>query len=471
MWLVARRILDAVDDHPVRTVFFVAFVSRIIFAMGSAILIEGPLIPDEGQYIELASYVADGRTPEEWFPGYGQSLYDSVRTFIVPLVGLFEVFGTHRIVGQLFSAVAGAGAATATAALARQFLTPRFAAGAGLVVALLPSQLLFSAVVLREAHVWLALTLVALGSAYIVSEDRRRTAAGLVASAAGLLALAYLREQTLLLAAWAFGLAMLLAGGPTRSWVARGALGVFVALFAPLLTGSGVAGRDLVTHALPNASNTRTVLSQGAESAFDPVERNEPYSVNSQSRRDEPSAGKEPVGPPCPGCDVDADKDGADENGAGADAIARRSETINEEANVTKSLGHVPRGLIDVGFRPLPWNATDGTTLLFARVENLAWYTLYLLALLGCVVSLRRRAARNALLFTILVVGMLLAASAMTQGNLGTAFRHRGQILWGTAVLAALGAHWLLTRYQERRAGKHGPSPSPLLGEREQQLR
>ena len=47
--------------------------------------------------------------------------------------------------------------------------------------------------------------------------------------------------------------------------------------------------------------------------------------------------------------------------------------------------------------------------------------------------------------------------SSLFEGNLGTAFRHRGQVLWALAVLAALGAQrlWL------RRSGAAGEGPYP----------
>jgi hypothetical protein len=44
----------------------------------------------------------------------------------------------------------------------------------------------------------------------------------------------------------------------------------------------------------------------------------------------------------------------------------------------------------------------------------------------------------------VLVMGILVGIAALTQGNLGTAFRHREQMLWGLALCAAAGAEWLV---------------------------
>jgi hypothetical protein len=44
----------------------------------------------------------------------------------------------------------------------------------------------------------------------------------------------------------------------------------------------------------------------------------------------------------------------------------------------------------------------------------------------------------------------------LTQGNVGTAFRHRAQYLWVLALLAPAGAHWILTRWRGRATSASG---------------
>jgi hypothetical protein len=100
---------------------------------------------------------------------------------------------------------------------------------------------------------------------------------------------------------------------------------------------------------------------------------------------------------------------------------------------------------------------------LLARIENLEWYVLYALAITGIVASVRRRAARTALAFPLFVMGMLIGIAALTQGNLGTAFRHRDQMLWALALCAAAGLQWLVreSRWARRPAASTEPaSPS-----------
>jgi hypothetical protein len=103
----------------------------------------------------------------------------------------------------------------------------------------------------------------------------------------------------------------------------------------------------------------------------------------------------------------------------------------------------VPRGLVGVLLRPFAWDRTPNTSVLIAKLENFAWYLLYALALIG--VWALRRDRRPVAYPTIMALG-IIAVAALTQGNVGTAFRHRGQILWVLAMLAAAGAHHLTSR-------------------------
>jgi hypothetical protein len=65
------------------------------------------------------------------------------------------------------------------------------------------------------------------------------------------------------------------------------------------------------------------------------------------------------------------------------------------------------------------------------------------LAALGAWFGRRRR---DVVAFPLIATGVVIAAAAVSQGNLGTAFRHRGQVLWALAVLAAIGGQRLWDR-------------------------
>jgi len=75
---------------------------------------------------------------------------------------------------------------------------------------------------------------------------------------------------------------------------------------------------------------------------------------------------------------------------------------------------------------PWPWEAQSSSALLYMP-EQLAWYVLVLLAPLGLVLAMRRDALVASLLFAHAIVAALTVA--LTSGNVGTLFRHRGLAL------------------------------------------
>lgn len=367
---MGRRVARLVLRHPLVTVFVIGMLVRTATSLMSFALHGPGLVPDEVQYIELAGSVARGEGAEAWEPGRGQALYDSVWLYAAPLAAAFRVVGESRVVGQLWAAVFGAGTAVLTAWLVLQLSRPRWALGAGLVVALLPSQVLWSSLVLRETLVWFALAAIAAALALAAARPRGWSLLG--AGALGALALASLgalRDQTLVAAALALAVSVVLVPARERLLVAAG--GLLVAAAIPAVMGFGVLGLDYVFDAAPTLPERREALAEGADSALDDVEL----------------------------------------EGGIASVVA-------------------------VTLRPFPWEASTSVAMGFARAEALAWYSLYAAALLGLVTA---RSAWRVITFPVFVTGALMAVAALSQGNLGTAYRHRGQVVWALAVIAAAG--------------------------------
>jgi hypothetical protein len=402
------------DSHPVASVVAVALLVRAMLAIGSAVVTDRYVIPDEGLYMAMGRTFVSGVPLETWYPGYGQSFYESLLGFNAPLVFLFGLFGADPVVGRLFSAVVGAAAAGITVAIGLRFLRPAFAAAAGLIVAVTPSQVLFSSAVLREAHVWLSLTLVGLGVVLMAGRDGRRFAVGVATVALGLLYLGQLRDQTLLAAAWAVPVALLIA--PRRLWVPRMAVAIALAILMPSVGGIGYAGLTAVRGNADRLQEVRATLGADANTAFEP----------SQPSGSTPTSGQPDSASGLPAAEGDT--------------------------SIVAGFGNLPRALLNVTMRPYPWESAPSLSLALARVENLEWYLLYVLAALGLVVSVRRRSARVALSFPLVLFLLMTGMAAVTQGNLGTAFRHRDQVLWALALGAAAGAQWLWLRRSQRRS-------------------
>jgi hypothetical protein len=109
----------------------------------------------------------------------------------------------------------------------------------------------------------------------------------------------------------------------------------------------------------------------------------------------------------------------------------------------------LPGGLVAFLLRPFPGQHGHGLSYDLAALEELLYYPLYLLAALGLVAYRRRR---DVLAFPLLVAILIGGIAAESEGNLGSAFRHRDQLLWVVVLLATLGAHFVFSRWRSSSA-------------------
>lgn len=440
-----RAAVDLAVRHPVLAVAVVATLARLVMVVLVGPLRPGFLVPDESQYIELAASVARGDGAEAWQPGYGQSLYDSTATFMRPLTALVQVFGAHQIVGQLLSAAAGVLACVLTTLLALRAVRPGYALSAGLVAALLPSQVFWSSVVLRESMTWCAVLALTLSIPLAAAARSRRALIGPFALAlASGFALSDLRQQTAFLAVWCLVPAAVLAISRSRATLTAGAL--VVALVAPLLAGMGLGGFALVEQAVPRLATIRGNLSLGAESSF--IDKTVlPPAASPGAERPDATAppGDSPGGSGGPSGPTTSRPTPAEPPPGAVVLTAPSGEQVFVEDGGAANLSALPRGLLAVAVRPLPWESTPNAGVLLAKVETPVWLLLYALSVVAVVVGWSRR---SVLAYPVGVTLGILAVAAVTQGNVGTAFRHRGQVLWALAVLAAVGLQHLADRRQ-----------------------
>ena len=419
---VSRNAVAVMIDHPVLSSFLVALGVRVVFAVSSNLFHEGVLIPDEGQYLTLAMAASEGNLTPEFWPGYGQSLFDSTRTFMWPLTALFWIFGPFRIVGQILAAVFGAATAAASAGLADRFLRRPFALAAGLTVALFPSQILWSSVVLRESLIWAVLAAMAL----IVGYSRPLDSRGRIVFSVMLLgllfvAMAWLRVQTAAIALWCL-IPVLLSESGRRT--VRILSTVCLLVVVPWLVGLGPGASSFAGAAIERMGISRSYMSLSAESS---VVEAAPFSLSdcvehlSRSRGGDSGTGN-------------VRSSLIDRPSADWVCISDSSDEILIVDNrLITSVKRVPGGLLDTLIRPLPWEASRNLGVLFAGLESILWVAMYALAVCGVWMSNERY---RLLAFPALLVFTIGLSGAVTHGNLGTAFRHRGQILFALVVLA-----------------------------------
>jgi hypothetical protein len=140
------------------------------------------------------------------------------------------------------------------------------------------------------------------------------------------------------------------------------------------------------------------------------------------------------------------------------------SAVADEDIVVPSGFGNdiraLPTGFIAFALRPFPWQHGDGLSYDLAAVEELLYYPLYLLALVGVIAHRRRR---DLIAFPLVVAVLLTGIASVAEGNLGSAFRHRDQLFWAVALFATLGANYLWALWRRREPTTD--EVSPVVGE------
>ena len=286
----------------------------------------------------------------------------------------------------------------------------------------------------REPMVWAAVAVAAVGMAGFPRATRwQALVVCTVLVGTSLLALAYLREWTFVAAAWAVAISAWLFR-PARPMLARSAC-LALCVLIPVLPGLGLAGNSYVRHNSGILGYERTVLSERAKSAFvHPKVVKQPPTTN-------------PTTNPTTQVTV---------------PLALSDESLVVPKGIKNDLRALPTGLVAFTLRPFPWQHGEGLSYDLAGVEELLYYPLYLLAIVGLVAYRRRR---NVIAFPFVVVVLITGIASEAEGNLGSAFRHRDQLLWAVVVFATLGAHYLYERWSARRSSGE---PAELVTDRKQ---
>lgn len=475
------RLMLVVTSNPLPVLIVLALLAR--FAVIILTIVGGErFVEDDSTYSKLASDYANDNLAT-WSP-FEFSLWRATVVFLWPLSKLYEIFGQNDWVGQGYVAVWGVATAVLVFLVARRFLPTSIALFTGVAISLLPSQVLWSSLLLKDALVWVCFVFLALICAHACASNPRRLWLLSLGILAGLAALAFLREHSFLVASWAFFISMFAGRRDTRLIRVSGA-GI-VLLILPSLTGIGPAGYTLLTD--PNLAERRLNNAAGARSAYisaqglneeeedesppqDSViatqeleqviqlldkEQDELANLREAKNETNDSAAAEAINSRIletkeriRNLRKDARKKAKDMK----DLTETPSEVAGPEASLiindtaTANLAHLPRGISVMLFEPVPWRTPTSTNMQLARLETLAWYPLMMLALIGLWPS---RKHLGVMAFPILAGGGMLIVYSLAEGNVGTAFRHRGEFVWAVVLLAGLGLKTVMDR--KRRA-------------------
>ena len=474
----AGQLAELTLRRPLIAVAVVAFVPRALLAVFVNRADIWSLAPDSVQYLAVTEAAVDGRLATIWF-GYGESLFQSTRTFTIQIFLLFEIFGPSRFAAQCVAVLYGVLAAVLTVVVARLLVRPGYALGAGLVVALLPSQVAFSSTAIRESLIWCLLGLTIF---FVFRSGRSERVLGsigwMMATAGPIFLMSYLRIHSTLLIIWFLAGGLLLKG---RARLVRSLAVVLLVVLLPAFLGMGPGGVEYASASAKGLGTVRAVLAMSAESATAAGEPTPCFECLPISATEGPAT----VGPGMPaesansadgstlgptpgdarvvcevGCEVLPSLPGdilqrvADLNAANqkfiVDAEGRRIVLDND---LEATLASFPHGLVSVMLRPFPWEADGGFGRTAAALESPIWLLLILLSVVGLVANWR---SSDEVILLVVQVALFTGAAAVTQGNLGTAFRHRGQVLVALAVLSMVGIEHLRDRWSRNEMDKGG---------------
>ena len=453
MSALKQSVKQSVLSHPLLFVFVVAISIRLVVAIAVAVFHNGSYFPDDSGYLDMAGEWARSET-EDWTVGM-DGLWTGNASFLVPVGVFFYLFGSYPILGQVLSVVAGSVVATGAVALVRPHVSRGASVLTGCIIAILPSQILWSSLILKDAFSWMSLVLIGLTLRWW--NKQRNTvgwAKGFFLLACLTFYLAHLRVHTLITACIAIAISIALTV-PRQRLARLGAVLILVAVM-PISAGAGLfgvyglplGGGGLASKRASLAAHANTAVVEWEMALADTAEELpvQPIIKNTVSA----SNGASPA--------AHANTAAVEWEMAWAYTAERppAQHVIKDTISAFPAdLLYLPKGLRVILIDPLPNHLKRSPNLKYPFAELLLWYPMLVLGLFGgWAIVKQRNAAAGELVYALFVIGGLAIMWGMVEGNFGTAYRHRGELVWGIAVLDGIGIDYLLSRRQ--------PSPTAV---------
>ena len=329
------------------------------------------------------------QTNVDWFIGTG---FASSWGMLYIVGGIYSIIGRNMLAIQLFNAVLGAATAPIIFLCAEHvFNNRKVAKVAGVAVAFYPSLVLWSSQGLKDGPTVFFLALSILATLRLGNKLTLRYLGILLVSLVGVLAFRFYIFYMMVAAivgAYVIGMKAFTAQSMARQFIVVLVIGLSFTYFG--VTRYATAQFETYGN-LEQLQRSRLNLATAAESGF--------------------------------GRDVDVSTTGG-------------------------ALTTIPTGLVYLLFAPFPWQLGSLRQSL-TLPEMVVWWAAFPLLILGAWFSLRYRLRQMApiLIFT----SMLTLAYSVFQGNVGTAYRQRGQILVFYFIFVAVGAVLVKEKRDQRR--------------------
>ena len=336
---------------------------------------------------DAEGYERVGRQISNYWAGEGlapQAIREGWRPGYYHLNAVFySAFGDSRLALVVLNMFAGVWTALTTFYLTKEFLPTASAKAAALITGLFPSLVLWSILNIRDALAAFCTVMLVL---YGTRLTKRFRPSYLWIFSVSLLGLALLRDYMAFLVILGLMIGSVTAVRPERMFGTM-VFGTITALVLTYLADQvGLFSTVRPEALLETAQALRLGLQQDATSAF----------------------------------------------GVGA-----------ETRTVGAALQYIPVGGAYLLFAPFPWDIQTALQST-AMGETFLWYPLFLLSVLGFRISLRDRATTALVPASVLLV--VVSSYALVEGNFGTAYRHRAQIMPLFFIFSGVGLSWIKVR-------------------------
>ena len=168
---IYRFVEKQIREHPVRTVFITALFLRLALITIIALHFDGTLFSDDRLYFNMVQAYTNGEN-QNW-DSYSHRLWNLSLSFLMPASVVYKISFQSSWAVLSLSAIIGSIIPAATTRLLGKYVSVPVASGIGITMALMPSQVLWSSLLLKDSYI--AIGFIALASVLIFWTKTERT--------------------------------------------------------------------------------------------------------------------------------------------------------------------------------------------------------------------------------------------------------------------------------------------------------